>query len=125
MEYPTGNYYDKYNSKNKIEQMLMQGFFKSLSECLDVIDFENVLEAGCGEGEVINYISRLPKFSGRGILEAFDIGKEEICKAKESFPHITFFEKSIYESGYKDNSFDLVVCCEVLEHVTDYEKALK
>ncbi len=66
MEYTTGNYYDKYNSKNKIEQILMNGFFKVLSECLVCIDFENILEAGCGEGEVINYISKFPKISKGG-----------------------------------------------------------
>lgn len=117
---PQGNYYNKYESKNIIEKKLMQGFFNSINKSLDKIKFENVLEAGCGEWRVTDYIKR--KYDCN--IEGFDIGETAIEKAKESFPDIPFYIRSIYKLPYKEE-FDLVVCCEVLEHLDEYEKALE
>ncbi len=118
---PQGNYYDKYGSKNKIVIKLMSNFFNSLDECLKSIEFSNVVEAGCGEGKVTNHIYENYKCA----IEGFDIGEEAIEKAKREFSNINFDVKSIYDLPYKENQFDLVVCCEVLEHLDNYDKALK
>lgn len=115
-----GNYYDKYASKNFIVKWLMRGFFCALDKCLAKIHFSEVLEAGCGEGEVVKYIH----YKYVCVIEGFDIGKEVIEEAKANNANIPFYVKSIYDAGYKDNSKDLVVCCEVLEHLEDVKIAL-
>lgn len=115
-----GNYYDKYASKNFIVKWLMRGFFDALDQCLSKITFSDVLEVGCGEGEVSKYIHH--KYDCT--IEGFDIGGEAIKKAKRNAPDIPFYVKSIYESGYGDHTKDLVVCCEVLEHLEDVKLAL-
>lgn len=120
IEQPQGNYYDKYGSNNRIVVKLMNGFFSALDECLKSIKFNNVVEAGCGEGKITNYICK--NFNCN--IEGFDIGEEAINKAKASFKNLKFEVKSIYDLEYKENSFDLVVCCEVLEHLDQYERAL-
>lgn len=43
---------------------------------------------------------------------------------KKLFPNLIFKEGSIYKLPYKDNSFDLVVCTEVLEHLDAPPKVL-
>lgn len=118
---PEGNYYDKYMSKNKIVIKLMKGFFSDLDELLSKIKFNKVIEAGCGEGNVTNYI-----YSNYDcIIKGFDIGDTAIKEAKDNFSSIEFDKQSIYEISCKDDTYDLVVCCEVLEHLENYEAALK
>ena len=48
----TGNTYDKYASKNPIEQKLMDGFFAALDASLPATSPTRILEVGVGEGEV-------------------------------------------------------------------------
>lgn len=118
---PEGNYYDKYLSKNKIVIKLMKGFFRDLDDLLSKIKFNKAIEAGCGEGNVTNHIYSSYDCSIRG----FDIGDTAIAKAKKHFQNIEFDTQSIYEIPDEDDTFDLVVCCEVLEHLENYEDALK
>ena len=50
---PTGNTYDKYASKNPIEQRMMAGFMKALDGMLEGLEPTRILEVGVGEGEVM------------------------------------------------------------------------
>ena len=118
---PEGNYYNKYESQNIVEKRIMNGFFKSINNCLGDIKFNTVLEAGCGEGKVTNYIKEYYNCQ----IEGFDIGANAIKKAQKDFREIQFCVKSIYDAGYEDNSFDLVLCCEVLEHLEEYDRAME
>lgn len=116
-----GNYYDKYNTTNPIARVMMKGFWDSLLQISRKIEIHNVLEAGCGEGEVSNFIKNaFPNIS----LRAFDIEETAIVEAKKRFPALDFSVESIYKIPYRENEFDLVIACEVLEHLIDPEKAL-
>ena len=122
---PVGNWEDKYHSKNPIVKYLMNGFKRSIADLLiDKKDSINsVLECGCGEGEITRYVHFLlnkPKTS------AFDFSEEMVNTANNNNKDtdICFFEKNIYELT-NDNPTELVVCCEVLEHLEDYNLALK
>lgn len=116
---PEGNYFDKYNNDNIIVKKLMQGFFSSMSEMISKITINNVLEAGCGEG----YVSQFLYEKGYNI-DAFDVSEKVIEEAKNSFQCINFFTDSIYKISAEDNKYDLVVASEVLEHLEEPEKAL-
>ena len=52
----SGNYYDKYHTKNPLARYLMNGFFSGFDHCLNNVEVNSVLEAGCGEGELTNFI---------------------------------------------------------------------
>lgn len=117
---PQGNYYDKYGSKNFFVKQIMKGFFKDFEKLLVLIQFNNVLDAGCGEG----HIAHLIKSKFNTDIEAFDLGSQVIEVAKTTYSDIDFRVCSIYETSYHDNEFDLVVCSEVLEHLDDPTKAL-
>lgn len=112
---PEGNYYDKYHSKNPIAGKLMKGYFMALDSLLDQIK-QNVkcaLEAGCGEGEVSMHVYEY--FDGKLDLEAFDISEKVIEEASTRKNSIRFSTGNIYEENR--GIHDLVLCCEVLEHM--------
>ncbi len=122
---PEGNYYDKYGSTNPIVQRLMQGFFASLDRTLDKIRIPNgssILEAGCGEGNLTARLcERYLKAGNR--ISGFDISDKVIAEAKEKCPGAEIYVHDIMEpiSG----KYDLVVCCEVLEHMDHPEQMVQ
>ena len=119
---PPGNTYDKYNSKNPLFQFLIKRFLKNLKDAVYLSgSAKNVLEVGCGEGYILNYVSNLKKFFR---IQGIDYSPEIIKKAKSCYPKLFFSQKSIYNLGFWDNEFDLILACEVLEHLKDFEKAL-
>lgn len=122
MKQPEGNFFDKYNNSNKIVKYLMNGFFSSIKELLKDIKFKNVMEAGCGEGYVSDFVYR----NYRNLhIDSFDISEKVINQAKKDFPYINFSTGSIYKIECEDNTYDLVIASEVLEHLEEPQRALK
>ena len=82
----------------------------------------SVLDAGCGEGFVIRYlVCRDQSLRVTGV----DLQPEAIQYAKEyvSGP-VTFQVEDLQDLSFPDNSFDTVVCSQVLEHLDDAESAI-
>jgi len=122
MKQPQGNYYNKYTTGNPFYRKLMANFFSSLEKCLHEIEFQRVYEAGCGEGYVTTHIAQ-----SRGNIEihASDISNEVVEQAKAICPTANFSVGSVYEIAFPAESFDLVVACEVLEHLEFPELAIQ
>lgn len=81
-----------------------------------------ILDVGCASGEMTNKISRI---SPKAQITAVDIYKEAIFYGKKHYPHIKFLVADAHKLPFKNNSFDLVVCYETIEHLTSPKKALK
>ena len=120
---PEGNYYDKYGSKNPLTRKIMKGYFDSLDSLLDMVKPEvgSALEAGCGEGEVTVHVWEY--FDKKLDLEAFDISEKVISEASQKTPGIKFSVGNIYEENR--GKHDLVLCCEVLEHMDRPKDVIK
>lgn len=118
-----GNYFNKYGSNNIAYKKIMNTYFDTLRRMLNLISFNTVLEVGCGEGHIINFIAS--NFKGIRRAEGFDIGSEVIRYAKEIYPNILFQAFSLYDNPYESNSFEITVCCEVLEHLEYPDKGLE
>jgi 2-polyprenyl-3-methyl-5-hydroxy-6-metoxy-1,4-benzoquinol methylase len=120
----TGNYYDKYNSRNPLARLLTGGFLRSFDALVGRLPSAGqAYEIGCGEG---NLSIRLAK---RGFqVTASDITDEilEVAsrRAGEEQARISFEKKSVYELGDLHGKA-LIVCCEVLEHLEDPREALR
>ena len=93
---PEGNYYDKYHSTNPIVKWMMNKFLGDFKELLQQTEgVKTILEAGCGEGEISNYIW---KYYGKLCrIEAFDISKRIIPRARNKNTEIEFSIGNIYE----------------------------
>jgi len=125
---PYGNYEDKYHSKNFISKYLVSNFIENIERNLRLIHSTGVIricEVGCGEGEILKLANSV--FPGAEI-SAVDISKEVIEIAKRNCEGITI-EFSVQNAeelnNFSDGYFDLVICCEVLEHLSDPQKGVK
>lgn len=113
---PVGNYENKYASTNPIAKFLMSNFIgavKSLA-LLRKDEIGSINEIGCGEGFVTHEIR------GLGItdrIKGCDFSSTIIDVAKQQHPDMHFYVKSIYDIKPEQDGADLVICCEVLEHL--------
>lgn len=117
----SGNFFDKYNSRNPIVKYLMQGFYESIFKLIQLIKAEDIHEVGCGEGYLTSFIQNITTSTIRGS----DYSESIIKKAKLNNPCIKFEVKSIYDLSKEKDSADLIICCEVLEHLDRPQDALQ
>lgn len=116
-----GNVYDKVGTRNPIARALIRGFMAGFDALLDQSGAREVHEVGCGEG---NLSARL---RDKGlIVRGSDFSEIIIAEARRRHDAagIRFDVRSIYDLAPDVDSAPLVVCCEVLEHLDDPERAL-
>ena len=84
-----------------------------------------VLDVGCGEGRhIFGSLHEYPDVHCVGLDQ--DIPSLNKCKdGLEFFKELNsgstiFMQGSVYRLPFDDNTFDLVICSEVLEHLDDY-----
>lgn len=118
----TTDNYRKHTSNNPLQKFFINNFEKTLASQIKKLNVEKILDAGCGEGFTLEYL-RVRKI-GKS-YEGIDFLKRAIEIGTKVHPNIKLREASIYELPYKDNSFDLVLSTEVLEHLEDPKKALR
>ena len=89
-----------------------------------------LLDVGCGEGRhIFGVMQDYPLMKCIGI----DMDHESIKIAEEGYDYFKsishagaeFLKGSAYNIPFPDNFFDLVVCSEVLEHLHEYNDAVK
>lgn len=113
--------FQKHTNKNPLQKFLIRNFYRSFISLTRPLRPNSILDVGCGEGFTLNelYFKKIGKK-----LEGVDNSKTALSLGKNLFPYLSLNYASIYKLPYKDNSFDLVVCMEVLEHLKDPKKAL-
>ncbi|NSL53756.1 class I SAM-dependent methyltransferase [Uliginosibacterium aquaticum] len=115
---------EKYQSGNWIANRLVINFLKGIVGAVSEAGNKDVHEIGCGEGHILGVLASAG-YSVRGC----DISQSSIEVARqESVRHgfsIQIEERSIYDLDEKTDAADTIVCCEVLEHLTDPALALK
>ena len=92
---------------------------KSIDKILSIINNndnnQSILDVGCGEGYLLNEISR--------ISNAENLYGVDFCKISNN-PDWKFTKAKITDLPYDDKSFDLVICTHTLEHVVNIKKAV-
>lgn len=97
---------------------------------LDLEDGDTVLDLGCGEGRHLHAMYHAAQVHAVGV----DLGFDDVKKTLDgfrSFPDLDGdflrFSGSVANAlhlPFADDTFDVVVCSEVLEHIPDYRQAI-
>ncbi|OOG51069.1 methyltransferase domain-containing protein [Rhodanobacter sp. C01] len=121
---PAGNFYDKYNTRNPVARAMMQGFLRSFADLARLASpVGTALEIGCGEGELS---IRLAAAGWR--VQGCDIAQEAVEEARRRAQvagvSIPFRVLNVLDAKGEFETSDLVVCCEVMEHLEDPAAAL-
>lgn len=112
---------DKYQKSGRVGQILLKRFFKTIKNILPS-DVATVAEIGCGAGYSTKTLQSffpqtLPFF-------ASDVDQDLVTLTKLQNPTVTTSVESIYTLSHTNNSFDIVFCLEVLEHLEHPKEAL-
>lgn len=117
---------EKYASTNPLSRYLVCSFIRSLLNLAEKVKPGSVLEVGCGEG----FLALALGAQGYSVL-GLDVREEALAFARQkALEHgldkkLEFNYGDIYSLPPKTLEADLLVCCEVLEHLENPEKALE
>lgn len=118
----TTDNYRKHKSTNPLQRRLLDNFTKTLVREVKELKPKTVLDVGCGEGFTLEQL-RLAGIGKR--LEGVDFLPRAIELGRKEHPELDLKVGDIFDLKYKDSSFDVVICSEVLEHVPEPEKGLE
>lgn len=119
-----GNYYDKHGTTNPLARLLVNGFYTAFDALLVESGATRIHEIGCGEGVLALRAAKAGHIVSASDLEASAIA-EARRRAQDAGLSIEFTlcdVQSLDAGALRD--IDLLVCCEVLEHVPDPAAAL-
>ncbi|MBI3199982.1 MAG: class I SAM-dependent methyltransferase [Myxococcales bacterium] len=113
----------KYRTRNPVQRALIRRFVAQVHALfLEAGPVESVLEVGVGEGFLSGYLSeKLPEKRFTGV----DVNEADLARLRAKFSRIATHAANIYDVGRVPGRFDLVICAEVLEHVSDPDRALR
>lgn len=116
----TGNHFDKDATTNPIERRMVDGFESALMSLLPTPSGP-VLEVGCGEGgQLKRIVGEMPGIT----LVGLDLPDDDLAARWHDVPAAMVFGTA-ERLPFGDDSFDLVLALEVLEHVDDPRAGLR
>lgn len=116
----SGNVYDKYGTRNPLYRVLMRRFLAACRELVEEASPGSLVEVGCGPGDLAASLDP----EGRLPYVGTDLSLVEVLTAGRRQPERRFLPASAYALPLPDRSADLVVACEVLEHLDEPAAAL-
>ena len=117
-----GNQLDKDQVTNPVARKMVAGFDADLATLVQAARPASIHEVGCGEGRLSR---RLHALTGRSI-RASDFSQELITEnTARNDAGVLYVARSVYELQPAEDRADLIVCCEVLEHVERPADALE
>ena len=110
----------KYTSNNRLVQYLNRVYLRNITRLVREARPLRLLDVGCGEGVVLRHLDqRLDGVTAVG----FDVDGTGL-RVAQSQNSVSLVQGSVYALPFASASFDLVLCCEVLEHVDRPDAAL-
>ena len=111
----------KHTSDNPVQRTLIDRFHKKVTGIVSGLQPQTMLDAGCGEGFVASiFFDAMPGVE----ITGFDVLEDSVKLAQVRNPQGTFKVGDIYNIDYPDNSFDVVYCFEVMEHLHEPDRAI-
>lgn len=115
------DYYEKGIKSNILKRHWHTLKINTFQRLISKLNPKTILDVGCASGRMANEVSKIfPKAK----ISAIDIYSNAINFGKKKYPNINFKLSDAHKLPFKKNSFDLVICYEVIEHVIDPGKVL-
>lgn len=116
------DYYQKETKRSPLKHYWHAQKIQNFKELVGKKQFKRILDVGCASGFMTNEISKIfPKTKIVGV----DAYSKAVNYGKKIYPHIEFLVSDAHKLPFSRNSFDLVICYEVIEHLLDPESALQ
>jgi 2-polyprenyl-3-methyl-5-hydroxy-6-metoxy-1,4-benzoquinol methylase len=80
---------------------------------------QKILEIGCGAGHLSNYL-----FKKKLKVSSIDFSQHMVDISKKNYPHLNPKVMNAEKLSFKDNSFDVVISYELIEHLFDVKSHL-
>ncbi len=116
-------YYEKEAESTNIDERMYSTYFgkerfEKITQIMNQLDFSSLLDVGCGSGKYLINRSVGVDVSRGYLLQAK-------IRAKQKSLCVDLFQVDNTRLPFCSNSFDLVLCSEVLEHTLEWQIALR
>ncbi len=105
--------FKKFQTGNPVVRRLIDNFYEKVGSTISPLQPSSVLDAGCGEGESLDRLASILPDSPNGI----DLNPESVEFASRRMPDADLRVGDLTAMEFADESFDLILCLEVLEHL--------
>lgn len=117
-----GNYFNKHQSNHFLYRKLVNKYRFTLQSMIHELQISNCMEIGSGEGYIVDYILKAnPEIKVVGS----DIDYSMVQQAKKTKSVADWCVLKGENLPFKDDSYEMVVACEVLEHIVDPGKVIQ
>jgi len=89
----------------------------AIDSALRQVNYTRPLVIGCGQGDELRLLEAAP-------VVAFDLSRNAVETAREMLPANAYLQADGMRLPFTDDSFDLVISSEVIEHILEPEKML-
>lgn len=89
-----------------------------LSGCLESAQWSRLVDLGCGDGSLLYALAERGYLRGKTVY-AVDLSQSRIDRVKEMNRDITCIVADACKTNIDDDSFDLLLSTQVIEHVAD------
>ena len=107
-----------FGPKHSPRRYIHSSRFNSLLKLIGSVKNKKILDAGCGEGYFLSLINSNNKIG-------VELSEKRKSEALKLYPDLKIKIADVKHLPYEDNFFDVIVCSEVLEHVSEYQQAIK
>ncbi|AJF61352.1 TPA: class I SAM-dependent methyltransferase [Candidatus Woesearchaeota archaeon] len=121
--YMPDDHMDKlYNSGNPLVSYIHRKRLEIITNKINRNGHQKILDAGCGEGHLI---ARMHSRNQSNEYYGIDITEIALKKARQRCSYATIRKMDLSELGFKNDSFDIITCTEVIEHIYEYTEVFK
>lgn len=116
-----------YGSKNPFERYIWRQKLRGVKEMLTSISYGSVLDVGCGDGQLLEVVDGLADYTG------LDISPTQLAYFRSQLDRLRgkrrgkreLVQADAHSLPFPQSSFDLVLACDILEHVLNPERVLR